>query len=114
MRTLDQLDLSDNDLTAVRQAASILRERFPVTSVVLFGSKARGQATSESDIDLLVLTHEQVNHEQKRRMSRALFDLQLQRAVVINLLIVPAEDWERGLYQVLPIRREIEKEGVPA
>ena len=34
--------------------------------------------------------------------------------VVIRTLIICEEDWERGPYQVLPIRDEIERCGVAA
>jgi hypothetical protein len=38
----------------------------------------------------------------------------LELAVVISVLFVPEEDWLHGLYQVLPIRTEIERDGVAA
>jgi predicted nucleotidyltransferase len=114
MKTLDQINLTPDDRTAVLKAVALLKDRFPVHRVVLFGSKARGQATQESDIDLLVLTSRPVNRQDKSQIRHALFDLQLERAVVFNTLIVPMQEWEHGLYQVLPIRQEIEKDGVAA
>ena len=48
------------------------------------------------------------------QVTDALFDLQLELEVVISTLVVPAEEWHHGLYQVLPIRQEIEREGVAA
>ncbi len=44
----------------------------------------------------------------------ALFDVELEFQVVISTLVVCEEDWERGPYQVLPIRDEIERYGVAA
>ena len=114
MRTLDEISLSEKDREAVEAATTILREQFPVERVVLFGSKVRGDDDIESDIDLLVLTRRRMSRQEQDQITSALFDLQLELEVVISTLVVPTEEWEHGLYQVLPIRHEIDREGVAA
>lgn len=114
MRALRNLPLKEKDRLAIEAAAKVLRGRFPVEQVILFGSKARGEDQPESDIDLLVLVRGRVTHELKRAMTHALFPLQLQHEVVLSLTVLAAEQWESGVYQVLPIRGEIERDGVPA
>ena len=44
----------DEVLDALRQHKQVLRERFDVTGLALYGSFARNQATPESDVDILV------------------------------------------------------------
>ena len=114
MKTLSEINLNEKDRRAIEAAAAILRQRFPVERVVLFGSKARGDDDDESDIDLLVLTRRRLSWQERGEITDALFDLQLELDVVISTLVVPSEEWEHGLYQVLPIRYEIEREGVAA
>jgi len=114
MRTLDQITLAEKDRDAICKASALLRERFPVERVVLFGSKARGDDDAESDIDLLVLTSRPVSPTEKSKMTEALFDLELDLEVVISKFIVPLDQWEHGVYQALPIRDEIDREGVAA
>ena len=114
MRRLSDVRLKDNDRQAIERASDILRAQFPVERVVLFGSKARGDDDPESDIDLLVLTRRSVGQEEKGQMTSAVFDLQLSLNVCISLLVVPLEEWERGVFQVMPIRFEIDREGVAA
>jgi len=43
-----------------------------------------------------------------------LFPLQLRYDVVFSPLEVWSKDWYEGLYQALPIRREVERDGVLA
>jgi predicted nucleotidyltransferase len=112
MRTLDNLALADKDRRAVEAASRMLRQGFPVDRVVLFGSKARGTDDADSDIDLLVLTTRPVDWHERDRITDALFDLQLNLDVVISALVVDADSWENGPQQVLPIRAEVEREGV--
>ena len=92
MRTLDQISLSEKDRQAVKAASAILRQQFPVERVMLFGSKARGDADAESDIDLLVLTRRRLNWQERDEITNALFDLQLEMEVVLSTLVVASED----------------------
>jgi len=114
MKTLEDITLQPNDRQAVLAAAAVLRENFPVERIVLYGSKARGDDDMESDIDLLVLTRQPVNYDMKRQMTHAVFNIQLSHNVVLSMMIVPLEQWETGVYCVLPIRQEVERDGVAA
>ena len=54
MRTMRRA-LTRNDIQRIlREKGPDLRERYHVRSLSLFGSYARGEATAQSDIDLLV------------------------------------------------------------
>ena len=45
----------DYVLDTLRQHKQVLRERFDVTGLALYGSFARDQASSDSDVDVLVV-----------------------------------------------------------
>lgn len=112
MKTLQEIPLSEHDRRAIQAAAYLLRERFPVEQVVLFGSRARGDHSEESDIDLLVLTSRRLTRDEKCCIVDVLYPLQLQEDVVFSTLELPKDEWEDGVYQVLPLRLEIERDGV--
>jgi predicted nucleotidyltransferase len=112
MRRFDQIALSAKDRQAVEAAARILKEQFPVEEVILFGSKARGDDTPESDIDLLVLTSRPLPWQERWHINDALYDVMLDHDVIFGLIVEPTESWYDGVYQVLPIRGEVERDGV--
>ncbi|MHB8763553.1 MAG: nucleotidyltransferase domain-containing protein [Deferrisomatales bacterium] len=114
MKTLSDISLHPKDRQAIAAAVSLLKAQFPVQSVTLFGSKATGQDDAESDIDLLVLTTRTLSWRERDAVTDALFDVELAHDVVISTLVLPTEEWEGGPYQVLPIRAEIERQGVAA
>ena len=87
MKALTDISLNENDRQAVAEAGRILRKNFPVAEVILFGSKARGDAGRESDIDLLVLTTRNLTWQERDRLVDSLFDLQLERNVLFTPLI---------------------------
>ncbi|MBI2298083.1 MAG: nucleotidyltransferase domain-containing protein [Armatimonadetes bacterium] len=112
MRALDQVELSDQDRLAVEAAARLLRERYPVEEVILYGSKARGDDTPESDIDLLVLTSCALSQEMRAQLRHDVIDVGWEHDVLISPLVRDREEWLHGIYQVLPIRHEVERDGV--
>jgi len=114
MRSLDQIQLKDNDRKAIEAAVRLLRERFPVEQIILYGSKATGTDDEESDIDLLVLSSRELTWEERNAITDALFDIQLDQGVVISTLVVSSQEWSKGRYAVLPIHDEVEHYGVAA
>ena len=106
MRNLDSILLKENDRRAILAAVAVLRGNFPVEKVILFGSKPRGQDKLDSDIDLL--------WQDRDRLIDSLFDIRMQWNLLITPLVASVEQWEAGSYQVLPIRDEIERDGIAA
>lgn len=111
MRTLDDVPLAPAEREAIEAAAVALRARFPVTDIVLFGSKARGDSEPESDIDLLVLTSRPLDPEEQRKIWRDLHDISARFEVMLSPLTVEVQSWREGVHSVLPIHTEVEREG---
>jgi predicted nucleotidyltransferase len=112
MKTLDDLALRRNEKEAIREATRILKERFPVKEVILFGSKVRGDDDEESDIDLMLITTRPIEWRERKEVIHDLFAIELANDVVISILDVTVSDWETGIFTVFPIREEIVREGV--
>jgi uncharacterized protein len=105
--------IREKDREAIQAAAQVLRGLLPVEEIFLFGSKSRGDDDAESDIDLLVLTARPLSHREHRAVCDALFPIEMAHDEVISALLVPAADWTAGPLSVLPIRAEVEEQGVP-
>ena len=112
MKTLNDLSLKDNEREAIREATRMLKEKFPVKEVILFGSKARGDDDPESDIDLLLLTTRPIHWKERHSIVEALFDIEMKYDVVISIIVNSVNDWQTGLSSVLPIHEEITQEGI--
>ncbi len=112
MRSLEDLKLRKNEIAAIVEATRILKERFPVKKVILFGSKARGDSEPESDIDLLLLTTNPIGWKERHQIVDALFEVEMKYDVVISIVVNTLDDWNDGICTVLPIHKEINREGV--
>lgn len=72
---------------------NLLTRIAPYAEVILYGSRARGDAREDSDFDLLILLPEQYEGrafvKEQGRISDNLYDLSLDLGVDISTLIVP-------------------------
>lgn len=61
-----------------------------IKQVILYGSCARGKATKDSDIDLLVVVDDSLNpFEVRKRLSDTIFDILLEKGELISVIVVP-------------------------
>ncbi len=111
-QSLETAPLSRADRLAIRDAVARLVAAVPVERIVLFGSKARGDDDEESDIDLLVITSRPLDQTEGREVVGCLQPVQAAHHVIFSPLRVSAEEWYHGVYQALPIRKEIDREGI--
>ncbi len=92
---------------AVRSAAGI-----PVRSVLIFGSLARGDASAESDIDLLCLTASAAAvAEVERKLAEAAPNLHRQFGRRVSVMVLPAADFARRYRRRERLTREIVETG---
>ncbi len=111
MKTLEDTRISEKEKAAILQAKKTLMSDLPVSGVVLFGSKARGEGDIYSDIDLLVLTSSAVNSELRGQISDRLAEINLEYNVIISCVVVCEKDWDGGLIHHMLIHNEVEKDG---
>lgn len=87
---------SSNEETLLHQMVeTIVREVAPET-IILFGSRARGDARPDSDVDLLVVESEPFSHQRSRRKEAARLYMAL-RGVDISkdILLYSRDEFER-------------------
>jgi len=66
----------------------------PGAKVLLFGSRAYGKPTEESDWDILILTKDKHPKATKWLIQDKLFSISMEQATFINLLLVQEKEWE--------------------
>jgi predicted nucleotidyltransferase len=78
--------------------------------VILYGSAARGDATPESDLDLLVVLDGPVDVvAEARTLTDLLFPMQLESENYISAKAASVDDYEAGRLQLY---RNVQREGV--
>lgn len=96
----------------LRQIKAAVQAVLPDAEVILFGSQARGDATRESDWDILVLTDAEVTYALERTLRRRMDDLSLQTDVVVSAFVHNRHTWMSPLAQASPYHQKIVREGI--
>ena len=83
----------------------------PYAQIILFGSRARGDESPESDWDLLILTDYPVNLEMEKQFRNHLYDLELETGEPFSLFAYSKNDWNTK-QKVTPFYNNVTKDGV--
>ncbi|MDI6809841.1 MAG: nucleotidyltransferase domain-containing protein [Candidatus Eisenbacteria bacterium] len=86
-----------------------LRGSMPAERIYLFGSRARGEATEESDFDFLVVVQDSPLPRYKREQQafRALCDI----GIAKDVLVFTRREFEKGLAVVTSLPATVAREG---
>lgn len=94
------------------QCREAVRSVLPDALTVLYGSRSRGDATGDSDYDLLVLVEQEPTMLLEDRVREALYPIELETGAVLTVFLESRARWETPLYRAMPFVRSVQAEGV--
>lgn len=101
----------NKDIAIAKKVKQSLAEKIPLYEVRLFGSRARGEASTDSDLDLYLETGP-ISREQKRLISDLVWEIGYENDVVISPLVVPQSEARNGAFSVSMLCKAIKTEGI--
>ena len=104
------LSLADQELLE-RCREAVLRAE-PSAEVVLYGSRARGDATVDSDYDLLVLVDGEGSLGREERVRDCLYPIELETGAVLTVHLETRQRWNSPLFCAMPFVQTVEREGI--
>ena len=104
--------MSREDRRILDRFAAQVREATPLVAIWAFGSRARGSADAESDLDLCVVLPA-VTRELRERIYGIAWEIGFERDRVISTLVTTRRGLEQGPFGAQPVLRTIEREGIP-
>lgn len=110
---MKQLPLSDNENKALQGFIKYLTDLYPeqMVSIDLFGSKARGEARQDSDIDLLIIVQNR-DYIDRNKIYEYVLDADLNYGVNISLKIYNKDEYNKLSQMNIPFTANIQKEGI--
>jgi len=114
MRTLETLTLTKREKEALRAFVEGVHQSLGenLVKVILFGSKARGDARRGSDIDLIVIVRER-NIPVEKKVIEQVVEAELRYNIYrLSPMVYSVKDYEERKKMGAPFILEIESEGV--
>ncbi len=96
-------------LQAVKEA---VQAAAPDASVILFGSRARGDAQPDSDWDFLVLTDEPLSEASQESVNRRIWELGWDEGLTLSTLFYTRSQWQEPRRRAAGFHRAVEREGI--
>ena len=100
------------DSAFLRRCKAVIAEVIRDAEVILYGSRARGEAQKYSDYDLLVLVDEPVNIDLKEKILDQVYPVQLETGRMISFIVYNKQQWRSPLYRAMPLHKNIDREGI--
>ena len=98
----DILDRFKRDVTA----------KYPAARIVLFGSRARGDADPDSDMDVLVVLDGPVTRAEESFVSECAWEAGFLQGIIVMSITVNKKEWEKGPDRVSLLAIAVRREGV--
>ncbi len=90
----------------------MLQQHVKVHQVILFGSRARGDADAESDMDVLVVVDQPINREVRNTVSTCTWQVGFDAGIVVTAILFTREEWENGPEYYSPLAEAVRTDGV--
>jgi len=110
--TLPHARFKGTNVKIFKEMQALKRRILPNERVVLFGSRARGDARDDSDWDLLVLLNKDKRNfnEDYDQYAYPFAEIGLKYGAVVSIRLFTTKNWEKG--KAFPFYKNVEREGV--
>jgi DNA polymerase sigma len=101
-----------NQEILLKRVKQTIHEVEPDAKIILYGSRARKDASSESDWDFLVLVDGPVNDERTEAIRHKLYEIEWECGEVLCSIVLNRKEWNSPLYRAMPFHQNVEREGI--
>jgi predicted nucleotidyltransferase len=84
----------------------------PDAEAYIYGSRARGDASAESDWDVMVITPHTVTPQLKRSIRHALYEIEWDNGCVISSIVRSRREWDTTQMRMTPFYRNVTRDAV--
>ena len=104
--------LTEKEKKILSQIKRLISREFKIDKLYFYGSRAVGTATDFSDYDILIITTNDLDWRQKRRISDLTLEVDLEYDVVTDIKVYSKNDIENRLSGQTPFMQDVISQGL--
>jgi len=105
--------MNDVEKRILNRLKRLLQQRVALHRLVLFGSRARGDAEPDSDMDVLVVLDGDADDAARDCVSDCAWEAAYRDGIVVVPVVFGRDEWEKGPERSSLLAQAVELEGVP-
>jgi predicted nucleotidyltransferase len=106
----DDMDIKDHEI--LNRLKRLLQKRVRLYKIILFGSRARGDAEPDSDMDVLVILDEPGTPEKLEAVLECAWEAGFDEGIVVAPIMMSRTNWETGPEKASLLAIAVREEGV--
>jgi uncharacterized protein len=106
--------MTETEMSLVRKFKSLVEQKLHVHQLFVFGSRARGDADPESDLDVLVVIDELETQEMSEYISDCAWEACFESGIVLTPVVYSQDEWENSPERSSFLALAVGREGIPA
>lgn len=103
---------TEQETTLLHRIRETVRAIEPTAQIILYGSRARGDAEPDSDWDLLVLLEGDATDARVRQIRHRLYELEWETDTVLSTAVRSKDAWSSDYAQIVPFWQNVKREGI--
>ena len=112
MISIDAWQGFEADKVLLDRCRQAIKRVVPDADIILYGSRARGDAQEYSDYDILVLVDQPASIALKDQILSNIYPLELETGAMLTLVTYDRRRWESLPYREMPFHKNVERDGV--
>jgi uncharacterized protein len=112
MKPVQMLNTKVADVELLDRCKRAIRGVVPDADVILYGSRARGDAHEYSDYDILILVDDTVDITLETKLVDQILPFELESGAVLTLITYNKKQWNTPLYRAMPFHENVDRDGV--
>ncbi len=104
--------METRDREIVKRFRHLLESRVKPYRVIVFGSRARGEASEDSDLDVLVILPDAVDWETRLFISRCAWEAGFEEGILITPVVMSRQEAEESPERSSLLMEAVRREGI--